>query len=184
LICGAMFFIIILLSWTAVHNYNPRSKEDINLLSIEVRSVNIKNILTPIERKIEKEYHIELPSIELSLNLYPSGELSYGFMSVGKRVIHLDLSWKLFLMLNDQEISALVVHELGHIDLKSLSDNPLYYYQYKTRNTKEEIKADSFAAQFIDSKIISSAVTKLSPSGSEQEKIDRLSSLNGSVGTK
>lgn len=183
-IFGWISFVIILLSWITVQRYNPRPTEDINFLSIEVRSANIKNILTSIEYKIEKKYQVKLPPVELSLNLYSSGETSYGFLFVSKEAIHVDLSWKLFLILNDQEISALIIHELGHINLKSLSDDPLYYYHYETRDIKEEVKADSFVAQFVDSKIISSAIIKLSPSGIEQEKRDRLFSLNKGIDTK
>ena len=166
----------LMVGWQNI-KYYPKDQEDLNLLTIENRSLHIRSILRPIETKIQDMYQIELPPVQLSLNLSPSGESSYGFIWATNRLIHLDLSWKLFVILNDEEIVAVIIHELGHIDMKNLVGNPMYYYHYSARDIDTEIKADLFTAQFIDPYIISSAITRLSYPGTEKERNERLEAL-------
>jgi len=182
-IFGVLFisFIVFFSIGAAIYGYGQNSqsdREDINLLTIEVRTDRIIKILQFIRDDINQQYQIQLPPIKFFLDINPADELSWGFWAVSKEMIHFIFPLKLFVSLNDEEIAAVIVHELGHLDMKRLPYDMGYPNQAIARDIEQEIRADLFAAQFIDPKIISSAIVKLASPQAEQEKYERLLALS------
>lgn len=148
---------------------------DENLLGLSIR---INEASTSLHRKI-KEANLNLPPVELFDSDFsyktPGRRMSWIVTNRDNSLITIVIYRDVLAPLNSDEIQAFALHDLCHLVLGHLDDNPL---TRKPRNVQMEKDADKCAVDSgINPKVMVSTINKLVPDS--DWRVQRLNALIG-----